>query len=206
MGRTPIGSKPMTPAERQRRRRQGIKSSTMTRSERTDLAALVRQRAKLYKTAAKQRAKELVADFEKQLTTIFSYDDDETWKAAYASAEQAVKGAEIAVAERCRELGIPTQFAPGISMGWRGQGEQGSKERRADLRRMAKTQIDALEAAAMTRIDEASVDQQTALVTDGLTSEAAHLFLEQMPTAENLMPVLDVDEVKTLLSSDKDAR
>ena len=58
----------------------------------------------------------------------------------------------------------------------------------------------------MTRIDEASVNQQTALVTDGLTSEAAHVFLEQMPTAENLMPVLDAKKVNTLLGWDKDAR
>ena len=69
-----------------------------------------------------------------------------------------------------------------------------------------KTQIEALQAAAMTAIEQASVDQQTALVTDGLTSEAAHAFLENMPTAEILMPVLDVDQVKARLDLDKTAR
>lgn len=206
MGRKPIGSKPMTPAERQRRRRQGISSSTMTRAERTDLAALVRRRERLYKTAAKQRAAELISDFEKQLNSSFSYDDDETWKAAYASAKQAVDDAKIVIAQRCRELSIPTEFAPGISVGWGNQGQQASKERRADLRRLAKTQIDALQAAAITEIEQASVDQQTALVTDGLTSEAAHKFLENMPTAEILMPVLDVDRVTARLDLDKAAR
>ena len=91
-------------------------------------------------------------------------------------------------------------------MGWRNQGQQASSQRRADLRRLAKTEIDALQAAAITAIEQTSVDQQTALVTDGLTSEAAKTFLDNMPTAEILMPVLDINQVSTLLGGDKDAR
>ncbi len=102
MGRKPIGSKPMTSAERQRRYRQGTRSSEMTRAERTDLGALIRRREKLLKTAAKQRAAELLADFEKQISTIFSYDDDETWKTAFASATRAVENARAIIAEQCR--------------------------------------------------------------------------------------------------------
>ena len=178
----------------------------MTKGERADLGALVRRREKLHKTAAKQRSKELIADFEKQLDHHFSYDDDEIWKVAYASAEEATKKAQAIVAQQCRELGIPVEFAPSIQMGWAGQGENASKERRAELRRLAKTQIDALEAGAITEIERASVNQQTALIADGLTTEAANTFLEQMPTPETLMPVLAVDDVKALLPSDKRLR
>ena len=198
MGRTPIGSKPMSPAERQRRYRQGAKSSAMTRAERTDLGALIRRREKLLKTAAKQRAAELMADFEKQISAIFSYDDDEIWKTAYASAKQAAENAKAEVAQRCRELGIPPEFAPDIELGWYGRGQNASKERRTELRRVAKTEIDALEARAKTEIERVSVEQQTALISDGLTSVAAQAFLEQMPTAETLMPVLDMEQIKVL--------
>lgn len=133
MGRRPIGSKPMTPAERQQRRRQGIRSSTMTRGERTDLAALIRRREKLMKTAAKQRALELKADFERQISHIFEYDEDETWKAAYAAAEKVVKDSEAMVMQRCRELGIPPEFAPSISVSWYGRGENALNARRIEL-------------------------------------------------------------------------
>ncbi len=202
MGRNAIWGTPMTPAERQRRYRQGAKSSAMTRAERTDLGALIRRREKLLKTAAKQRAAELLANFEKQISTIFSYDDDETWKAAFASAEKAVGDAKAVIAEQCRKLGIPPEFAPDLSLGWYGRGENAVSQRRTELRRVAKTEIDALEARAKTEIERVSVEQQTALISDGLTSVAAQAFLEQMPTAENLMPVLDMEQIKAL--SDKD--
>ncbi len=202
MGRNPIGSRPMTSAERQQRYRQGAKSSAMTRAECTDLGALIRRREKLLKTAAKQRAAELMANFEKQISAIFSYDDDEIWKAAQASAEQAVEEAKAVIAQQCRKLGIPPEFAPDISMAWYGRGQNASNQRRTELRRVAKTEIDALEARAKTEIERVSVEQQTALISDGLTSVAAQAFLEQMPTAENLMPVLDMEQIKAL--SDKD--
>ena len=198
MGRRPIGSKPMTPAERQQRYRQASRSSAMTRGERTDLGSLIRRRERLLKTAAKQRALELMADFEKKISAIFSYDDDETWKAAYTSAEQAVAEAKVVIAQRCRELGIPPEFAPDIDVAWYRRGENAASQRRTELRRVAKTEIDALEARAKTEIERVSVEQQTALISDGLTSEAAQAFLEQMPSAENLMPVLDMEQIKTL--------
>ena len=64
--------------------------SKMTAGERNDLRSLIRQRARLMKTEAKQRRVELMSDFERQLLAIFSYDQDETWKAAHALANQAV--------------------------------------------------------------------------------------------------------------------
>ena len=67
-------------------------------------------------------------------------------------------------------------------------------QRRTELRWVAKTEVDALEARAKTEIERVSVEQQTALISDGLTSVAAQAFLEQMPTAENLMPVLDMEQ------------
>ena len=139
-----------------------------------------------------------MADFEKKISAIFSYDDDETWKAAYTSAEQAVAEAKVVIAQRCRELGIPPEFAPNIDVAWYRRGENAASQRRTELRRVAKTEIDALEARAKTEIERVSVEQQTALISDGLTSEAAQAFLEQMPSAENLMPVLDMEQIKTL--------
>ncbi len=63
--------------------------SKMTAAERTDLRSLIRQRGKLMKAHVAQRGLELMADFERQLQTYFSFDQDEVWEAAYSEAEKA---------------------------------------------------------------------------------------------------------------------
>ncbi len=173
--------------------------SKMTSAERNDLQSLIRQRARLMKTEVKQRRLELMADFERQLSAVFSYDQDETWKGAHALAEQAVKDAQVVIEERCRELNIPKEFAPTISMMWFGRGQNAVRDRRAELRTAAKARLDALEATAKTEIERISVNGQTDLIADGLTSEAAQAFLERMPTTESLMPVLELNQVQGLL-------
>ncbi len=153
----------------------------MTAAERNDLRSLIRQRARLMKTQVKQRRLVLMSDFERQLSARFSYDQDETWKGAHALADQAVKDAQVVIENRCRELNIPKEFAPTISMMWFGRGENAVRERRDELRRTAKARLDVLEASGKTEIERISVNAQTELIADGLTSEAAQAFLEQMP-------------------------
>ena len=173
--------------------------SKMTSGERNDLRSLIRQRARLMKTEIKQRRLELMDQFEKQLSARFSYDQDETWKAAFTLAKQAVTDAQAVVEERCRELNIPKEFAPSLEIHWFGRGENAVRERRDELRRTAKARLDVLEATAKTEIERISVNGQTDLIADGLTSEAAQAFLEHMPTAETLMPLLELNQVQGLL-------
>lgn len=173
--------------------------SKMTAAERNDLRSLIRQRARLMKAHVSQRGLELLADFETQLQTYYFYDQDEVWAAAYAEAEKIAKDSNARVAERCKELGIPEKFAPCLSFGWRGQGENAMKKEHTNLRREAKAQIAAIEAAAKTKIEQISVESQTELISDALTTEAAKAFLEQLPSAEALMPVLELKQVQGLL-------
>ena len=70
---------------------------------------------------------------------------------------------------------------------------------RSDMRREAKLRITAMEAAAKTSIEQFSVESQTELISDALTSEAAKAFLEKLPAAETLMPVLELKKVQGLL-------
>ena len=175
--------------------------SEMTKGERADLARLIRHRERLSKAAVAERAAELLADFEQQVGTIYSYDDDAIWKAAKEAGERAIEAAEAQIAERSRELGIPKRFAPSIYWHWSGRGENAFKERREELRRMAQTRITAMEKAARTRIETHSVEAQTALIADGLDSVAAQEFFAKLPSAESLMPQLDAVQIKGLLES-----
>ena len=171
----------------------------MTSAERNDLRSLIRQRARLMKAGASQRALELIANFETQLQTYFAYDQDEVWKAAYAEAEKVAQDSKARIAERCRELGIPEKFAPSLSLAWWGHGANAAKGARADMRREAKVRIAAMEAAAKTEIERISVESQTELISDALTSEAAKAFLDHMPSAETLMPIIELKQVQGVL-------
>jgi hypothetical protein len=92
------------------------------RAEREDLQRLVRQREKVLRSAAKQRSAELLADFENQMGSEYSFDQDEVWRQAAEAAEREVSKAKRQVAARCRELGIPDRFAPSLELNWRHRG------------------------------------------------------------------------------------
>ena len=165
--------------------------TAMTKAERSDLCALIRRREKLEKTAASQRSAELLADFERQLASIYKFDNDEPWRTARAAAERAVEQAQVSIADRCKELGIPKEFAPGLSMGWYGRGENASRDRRAELRKVAETRLAAMEKAARTKIEMRSIELQEEIIRGGLLSADGQSFLSQLPRVETLMLPLD---------------
>ena len=80
--------------------------------------------------------------------------------------------------------------------GWYGRGENSTAERRVELRKVATTRIDALAKAAKTHIERRSVEIQTELLAGRLTTDAAQAFLAAMPTADQLMPVLDLGAIQ----------
>jgi hypothetical protein len=170
--------------------------AAMSRAEREELQRLVRQREKVLKSAAKQRSAELIADFENQMGQEYSFDQDETWRQAEEVAKKDVRKAQEKVAARCAALGIPKQFAPSLSLYWaaRGYGNRLEK-RRVELRRMAQTQITAIEQKAIVQIELSCLDAQTQLATAGLSSDAARAFVERLPSIETLMPRLSFAEV-----------
>jgi hypothetical protein len=168
----------------------------MNKGEREDLQRLIRQREKVLKSAAKQRSAELLADFENQMGQEYSFDQDTVWEQAEKVAEREVQKAQKLVAARCRELGIPDQFAPKLSLHWHARGYGNAiKERRAELRRMAETQVASIEAKAVTEIELSCLKAQEKIALAGLTSEAARLFIEKLPGIETLMPPLSFAEV-----------
>src|SRR5262245_10199147 len=168
------------------------------------LMKVIRSNAKVAKAKAVQRSAELRADFEKQISAIYSFDQDEVWAAAEKRAEEAVQKAKAEVATRCRELGIPAAFAPNLSLGWYGRGENAVASRRAELRKLAIAQIAELEKTAIAQIEERSAEIQTKLVSQNLTTEAAKTFLTQLPPIEVLMPPVDVKVIEARLGTQQD--
>jgi hypothetical protein len=168
----------------------------ISKSEREDLQRLIRQRERVLKSAAKQRSAELLADFENQMGSEFSFDDDSVWQQAMREAEAEIARAKQRIAARCRELGIPDRFAPTLQLYWAHRGYDNLVEkRRLELRRMAQVQIEAIEQKAITKIEVSCLQAQTDLAVAGLTSEGARDFLARLPGIDTLMPKLSYAEI-----------
>jgi hypothetical protein len=170
----------------------------ITSAERSSLLVLIRQRERVAKADVSEYAATLMADFEKQLATIYQPEDHPVWENLHEAVNKAVADANIRIMEVCRELGIPKKFAPGIDALWYGRGENASKDRRAELRRVAATEVAARIKRAQAAIAKQSVEAQTRIISTGLTSEAAHALLAELPTPQQLLPPLEVKAIESL--------
>lgn len=172
----------------------------MSKGEREDLIRLVKQREKVAKTAAEQRSAAMLAEFEQQVSALHKFNDNDVWKAAVDAAVEAAKKANEEVMAEADRLGIPKEFQPKLSFTWARRGENEYRERRDELRRLAKAEIDALEKVARVQIESGSVQAQTEIIAHGLNSEAAIAFLNNLPAIESMMPVLDVLVIQAKLA------
>jgi len=176
---------------------------TMTARERGDLAQLMRRREKAAKSEAVARGAQRIADFEAQMAAQYSY-DDEVLREMRGEVDALQAQAAVVVMHRCDEKGIPRQFQPLLGGVYSSScGENAIKERRVELRRVALTVADASVRTAVAAIERQSLDFQKQLLAGGLTSDAARLFLEQMPTALELMPGLQVAAIQLMLEAER---
>ena len=171
--------------------------SKMTKADRDELARLIKARVRVAKSVVEQRAAALLADAERQLATRYKI-DDAAWVDLTEAATQAVRDADAELARRCRALGIPEEFRPGLTVSWWGRGENGLSERRTELRRVARTRIDAMAKQARVAIETKALDGLEMLAAGALESAAAREFLASMPTVDTLMPALDISALGPL--------
>lgn len=175
--------------------------SGMTKGERAELGQLIRKREKVMKSQAQERSAALLAEFDQQSAKIHHWDDDAVWASAMDEAEKAAAEARASIAARCEKLGIPVEFAPTLNLTWYGRGHNAVAERRGELRRAAKSKIDALEKEAVTKIERMSLEAQTQIIASGLESAAAKDFLNNMPAMDALMPPIEIGEIQSLIEA-----
>lgn len=178
----------------------------MTKGERTELLQLIKKRERVMKVKAQERSAALLAEFDAQSAKVHHWDEDAVWAKVKGEADAAIEAAQIAIAARCKEIGIPVEFAPGIQMFWHGRGHNAVAERRAELRRAAKSKIEAIEKEALSKIEALSLEAQTQVIANGLESEAAKAFLEAMPAIEALMPPVEVTAMQALVEAKRSER
>lgn len=179
---------------------------TLSRNETHDLSMIIKDRTKVLKAYAEEQAAACLADFERKLAAVYSWDQDEVWKAAAEDARRVVAEAQATIASRCEELGIPKTFAPAIGMTWAERGENALAQRRAELRRVAKASIDAMLKAAVTKIEHQALDLRTQVVAKGLLSEDARIFLESMAPVTEAMQAIDFEAIERRLEGEHQQR
>lgn len=172
----------------------------MTKGERDDLIRLIKQRERVCKTAADQRSAAMLAEFEQKISAAHDFATNDVWKAATDAAIAAAKKANQEIEAEADNLGIPKEFQPKINFGWARRGENEYRQRREELRRVARAEIDALEKVARVQIEAESVRAQTEVIANGLNSAAAIEFLNNLPAIESMMPMLDVTEIQAKLA------
>src|SRR5438270_8537822 len=118
-------------------------SEKMTKAERSELGQLIRKRERVMKAQAAERAALMLARFDEQCAQIYSFDDNRVWKKSTEEAHKIVSESDRKIKARCKELGIPSAFAPSLHLEWYERGQNAVASRRTELRRMAKSRIDA---------------------------------------------------------------
>jgi hypothetical protein len=170
-------------------------TESITKGERDQLIRVIRGRARQAEREAEARERVLLAEVQDQLTAEFDA-HDQLWADAVKAAEEAAAKANAQVQAACADLGIPAKDAPRLDLGWSARSpEYADRNRRAELRKLAEVRLAALTKTAKTAIRSAALDAEERLILDGLQSGEARALFESMPTVEQIMPALGLDDL-----------
>lgn len=188
------------------KRQQQPQSVAITRQlsakEAHDLGQIIKERSKVLEAHAEEQATACLADFERKISATFAFDSDDVWKKAVAEAHHVIVDANKAIAERCKKLGIPEEFAPGLHLVWQERGQNSVATRRSELRRVAEAEVEAMKRAAITKIRRQSLDLRTQVVSMCVMSPEAKLFLESFAPVEDAMASIDFSAIESKVNED----
>ena len=169
----------------------------LSRQESHDLSMIIKDRTKVLKAHAEEQARACLADFERHISKIHEFDKDEVWNQATQDAMTHVKAAQEKIEKQCSKLGIPKELAPRLELSWNGRGQMKASSRRDELRRVARAEVEAMKAKALTGIEKQSLDLRTQVVAMGLLTPDAKMFLESLAPVEDAMQAIDFGAIET---------
>jgi hypothetical protein len=186
-----------------KRKEASAADDVMTTAERAELSRVVRLRATVRRSDVEVHAAEQRADVEKQLATIYKKDDPR-WSEITKMADDGIAEVLALLGKRLEQLGIEKELGPTIVVGWSGRGENAFAGRRAELRKVAYSEIEANAKSAKVQIDRVEATLLEKIAARGLRTDDARQFLTSIPTIEAMMPALDVGELDKKQPKPKD--
>jgi Winged helix-turn-helix DNA-binding len=167
----------------------------MTKADRDALIRVAKNRAKQAEREAETREKILIAEIQEELTAEFDA-EDQLWAEAVRVAEQQIAKANAQIEAACLDMGVPSNHAPRIQAHWMSRSpEYSDRTRRAQLKELATKRVAALTKLAKTAIQDTVLRIEEQLLLGGLSTDEARSVYEAMPTAEQLMPNLDLADL-----------
>ena len=165
----------------------------MTSGERENLIKLAKLRGTQAKREVDARLAEMKSDIQNDITAEHQA-NEELWAEAVTIANEAVEKANSHIRTQCSLLGIPPEHAPKVQMAWQSRSSEfADPKRRAELRKLAETRLDARRKRATAEIDRRVLDAEAELRSGTLESAEARAFAEGMPSADELLPPLTLD-------------
>jgi hypothetical protein len=174
--------------------------SGMTKTERAELVRIVRLNYKVARATVDQRQADVLADVEEQIATDWE-SHDKQWREACGETEDEIRDLNQRIRERFQELGLPGEDAPSVWVHNGKGGENGDRGRREELRRVARTRTAADAQKAQLGLDAAEAKMLTQLAAGALSSNEARAFLADVPEIGQLMPVLDLAQLRLMEGS-----
>lgn len=171
----------------------------MTRAEIGDIQRMINNRYKLQKQMAKERAAQQKAEIQEQVSSVFNtFDNDSMWSKLAKIATDATGKAQAEISEECQKLGIPPQFVPIIKHPdfFRVKAEAQGDRNMAVQRGYARIEVSLREALGVIEAQKLQAEQE--LYSHTLTSQTAIQFMENMKSAEELMPLPRLNPAKLL--------
>jgi hypothetical protein len=163
-----------------------------------DLIYTLKQRGKVSRAEIDAYSAELLADVEKQLCATYPANNP-AWAKITAEAAAVVAKADEQIAARCKQMGIREEFRPTLSLSWYERGENAIKERRRELRALAEKKIEALVREAKMRLLRDETTAAEAITIRGLASSEAKELFANLPTVEQLMPKIKIEDLDSKL-------
>ena len=164
----------------------------ITKTERNELKAVVRQQMKVLRAEVEQRKAELLADVDEQIVARFS-EDDQKWADAAHLAHEAVMEANRKVNDAYREL---TGDRHVERMYVQATVPQKPARERIVLRKAAESRIEEQVAGALLKLQRQEADLIRTLAVGALESEEARAFLDSIPTVSELVPAARLAELE----------
>jgi hypothetical protein len=170
-------------------------TSPMTNADRQALIRIARARAKQAEREVDARKAFLIAEAVNDATAEYTA-QDELWADAVAIAEEAAAKANAQIQARCVELGIPAKQAPRLQLAWSSRSsDYGDSRRRAELLKLAEKRADAIAREAKAALHANALDYEERLIIGGLQTDEAKALAESVPTVEQLMPKLNIEDL-----------
>lgn len=173
----------------------------ITKSERTELRSLIRQRFKVLRSQVEARRAELVVELEQHVAAKFA-EEDKRWADAMLLIDEAVREANRKANDVLRGLDIDAIDSSKEYTIVLNRGISKPATERNLLVRNGMKRIDAQVKAAYLQLDQQEADLLTRLVSNGLESDEARAFIGEIPTVSALVPAGRLLELERSLGTD----